>query len=65
MEGKSVDLATLMLEYMEKAVLSRKKTSLPYGNVLNRIFEYFMISIEDKPYIEPTLPTIGAETMKF
>ncbi|KAJ8421269.1 hypothetical protein Cgig2_023803 [Carnegiea gigantea] len=53
MNGYSVDYASIIVNYMYRVANMSRPSSLPYGNLLTRIFTHFKVPFESEDCVSP------------
>jgi len=64
MSGYSVDYACIILQHMYRIAHVCRTPSLPYGNLLTRIFTHFHVPLEHEECLTQPAPTISSHTLK-
>jgi len=64
MIGYSVDYASLILYHMYRVARVGRTPSLPYGNLLTRIFQHFEIPLESEECTTQPVPVIYVHSLK-
>ena len=64
MFGYSVNYAPVVLHHMYRIAHLSRTPSLPYGNLLTRLFIHFHVPLEHDECITQPAPTISAHTLK-
>ncbi|KAJ8433436.1 hypothetical protein Cgig2_008614 [Carnegiea gigantea] len=64
MNGYSVDYASIIVNYMYQVANMSCPSSLPYGNLLTRIFTHFKVPFESEDCVTQTVPVLFANSLK-
>jgi len=64
MNGYSVDYATMIMNHMYRIANMSHTPSLPYGNLLTRIFAHFKGPMDCEECLNPHVPVISAHSLK-
>jgi len=64
MNGYSVDYASIIVNYMYRVANMSRPSSLPYGNLLTRIFTHFKVPFESEDCVTQTVLVISANSLK-
>lgn len=64
MNGYSVDYALIIINYMYRVANMNRPTSLPYGNLLTRIFTYFKVAMDSEECVTYTVPVVSVHSLK-
>lgn len=64
MTGYPVDYASIIVNYMYRVANLRRPSSLPYGNLLTRIFHHFKVPLTSEEYAPYVIPVISSHSLK-
>ncbi|KAJ8434114.1 hypothetical protein Cgig2_024232 [Carnegiea gigantea] len=64
MNGHSIDYATMILSHMYRVTNMSRTPSLPYGNLLTRIFTYFKVPMDCEECLTHHVSVISAHSLK-
>jgi len=62
MNGYSVNYLLIIISYMYQVTNMTRTTSLPYGNLLTRIFTHFKVPFDSEDCITQSIPVISANS---
>ena len=64
MNGYSVDYASMILSHMYRVANMSRTPSLPYGNLLTRIFTHFKVYMDSEECLTHHVPVISTHSLK-